>query len=73
MSRDPLEQVIVGLDSADALRVVAFVLREHASDHEIRDSLADDALEFYARLAPDDPGAERIVCCIENATGVVRG
>lgn len=57
------------LSVGDALRVACFVARHHASDAEIRDTLADDGLTFYGRLADDDPQAARIVAAIERATG----
>lgn len=60
------------LSAGDALRVVCFVLRHHASDAEIADTLKDDAAEFYGRLADADEQAARIVAAIERATGAQR-
>lgn len=52
---------------ANALRLACFLLRHHATDAEITDTMVDSAAEFFGRLADQDPkGAARIVAAIED-------
>lgn len=59
------EMVLAALEPPDALRLACYLLRGHATDSELCDTLSDNAAEFFDRASLDDAQAARIIEAIE--------